>query len=344
MVKTLKSFFWICLTLTAINASGQQNADILHYVETYRDIAMSEMKRTGVPAAITLAQGIHESMAGKSDLVRRSNNHFGIKCKNTWTGERVYHTDDAVGECFRKYPKAEDSYLDHSDFLKTNSRYAFLFQLQPDDYKGWAYGLKKAGYATNPRYPEYIIKYVEIYNLQDYTLMVMRGNDGDVAPPVAESQVPPADVPVPEKAEPPVRPAVNMSVILPANLSAPFKINETSVVFAKKGTALLALAEEHGVSLRRLLDFNELESDAPLQEDQLIFLQRKRKTGSGPFHLVKEGETLYSICQSEGIRLESLCAYNKISRDMQPAIGEKLYLQSPAPVAPRLLGNRGFRQ
>ena len=131
------------------------------YIEQYKDIAISEMKRTGVPASITLAQGILETESGNGDLVKRSNNHFGIKCKNTWTGESVFHDDDANGECFRAYTNAEDSYRDHSDFLRSNKRYAFLFGFEATDYKNWARGLKKAGYATNPRYPDILIKNIE---------------------------------------------------------------------------------------------------------------------------------------------------------------------------------------
>src|SRR4051794_16194535 len=152
---------------------AQNNPDVINYINTYKEIAINEMQRTGVPAAITLAQGIHESEAGNSDLVRRSNNHFGIKCKDEWTGERVYHDDDAKGECFRSYPAAADSYRDHSDFLKKGSRYAFLFDLDPSDYEAWAAGLRKAGYATNPKYPQILIKYVQDYNLEQYTLIAM---------------------------------------------------------------------------------------------------------------------------------------------------------------------------
>ena len=158
-----------------------QRTSIEEYVEQFRDIAMHEMKRSGVPAAITLAQGILESESGNSELVKRSNNHFGIKCKSTWAGDSVNHDDDAVGECFRAYSDASESYRDHSNFLRGNQRYASLFRLDPEDYRGWANGLKRAGYATNPRYPEQLIKYIEQYNLQQYTLLVL--ND-----------VPPSDI------------------------------------------------------------------------------------------------------------------------------------------------------
>src|ERR1017187_8362716 len=130
-----------------------QNYTAEQYIQMHKDLAIREMKRMGIPAAITLAQGLLETENGNSDLVKKSNNHFGIKCKGTWNAETVSHDDDEQGECFRSYKSAEDSYRDHSNFLRGSPRYAFLFKLDPRDYKGWAYGLKKAGYATNPNYP-----------------------------------------------------------------------------------------------------------------------------------------------------------------------------------------------
>src|SRR6188472_2407381 len=145
-----------------------QNLTPEQYIEKHKELAIKEMKRMGVPAAISLAQGILETENGNSDLVKKSNNHFGIKCKSTWTGESVRHTDDAPNECFRKYNSAADSYRDHSDYLYYTPRYASLFNLSPTDYRGWAYGLKAAGYATNPRYPQILISNIEKYNLQQY--------------------------------------------------------------------------------------------------------------------------------------------------------------------------------
>src|SRR5438105_2227020 len=164
---------FVIMIVAEVRVIAQKTEDILAYIATYRDLAINEMKRTGIPAAITLAQGIHETEAGKSDLVKKSNNHFGIKCKATWNGNKVFHDDDARAECFRSYSKAEDSYMDHSDFLKNSQRYAFLFDLDPTDYEGWAYGLKKAGYATNIRYSQVLIKLIEDYNLQDYSLIAL---------------------------------------------------------------------------------------------------------------------------------------------------------------------------
>ena len=152
---------------------AQISASGVFYVNTYKALAMSEMQRSGIPAAIILAQGLHESQAGTSDLCKASNNHFGIKCRDDWKGGVVYHDDDARQECFRSYATAADSYRDHSEFLLHSSRYAFLFNLSPSDYEGWAYGLKKAGYATNVKYPQILIRLVKDYHLQQYTLIAM---------------------------------------------------------------------------------------------------------------------------------------------------------------------------
>jgi hypothetical protein len=150
-----------------------QRLTVQQYISTYKDIAMSEMRRTGVPAAITLAQGILESESGNGELVKKSNNHFGIKCKLDWAGEKVYHDDDATGECFRKYDSAVESYIDHGNFLKSRAHYSSLFELDPTNYKSWAKGLKKAGYATNPKYPQMLIKVIEDNGLNEYTLITL---------------------------------------------------------------------------------------------------------------------------------------------------------------------------
>src|ERR1035437_4308544 len=165
---TIRKTVLLIASLFSISVIRSQVITKEQYIDMFKDIAMQEMKRTGVPASITLAQGILESENGNSDLTKQSNNHFGIKCKSNWTGPKIYHDDDAIGECFRVYSSSEESYRDHSDFLKQGSRYAFLFQLAPIDYKGWAYGLKQAGYATNPQYPDILIQNIEKYGLQQY--------------------------------------------------------------------------------------------------------------------------------------------------------------------------------
>ena len=323
--------------LTAVAAGAQDPQVVREYIATYRALAIAEMQRTGVPASIKLAQGIHETAAGTSALVLKSNNHFGIKCKSNWTGPSVSHDDDARGECFRKYSLSSDYYRDHSDFLKGSSRYASLFQLDPLDYSAWANGLKKAGYATNPKYPQIIIRLIEQYNLQDYTLIAM-------------GKMPaPDDVILADAGSTPAKDVVQASVttVVEPEREAPprypageFRINDTRVVYATKGTALLAIAQQYNVSLARLLEFNDLRGVEELERDQLVFLQRKRKTGSSEFHVVKPGETLYDIAQVEAIRMESILAYNQLQAHMQLAPGERLYLRGQAPGKPRLTGVR----
>jgi len=164
---------WVLVVAGMMNLRAQMSANGVIYVNTYKVIAMAEMQRSGIPAAIILAQGLHETEAGTSELVKQSNNHFGIKCKDDWKGQVVYHDDDSRQECFRSYASAADSYRDHSEFLRRSNRYAFLFDMDPTDYEGWAYGLRKAGYATNIRYSQILIKLIKDYNLQQYSLIAM---------------------------------------------------------------------------------------------------------------------------------------------------------------------------
>jgi hypothetical protein len=333
----MRLFAVVMMMMTVAAAKSQPSTDIIEYINTYKKLAMEEMQRTGIPASITIAQGIHETYAGKSELVLKSNNHFGIKCKAYWTGNKVYHDDDSRGECFRSYQYPADSYRDHSDFLKGSDRYSFLFRLDPTDYKAWAMGLKKAGYATNPKYSSIIIKLIEDYNLQQYTLIAMGKLSPDqevlATAPKSATDVP-SDVALNVKYEEPVQeipppPSINYP-------SGEFTINNTKVIYAKQGTLLLGIALDYDIPLRRLLEFNDMENEDVLLTDQLIYLQRKRKTGHNEIHVVANGETLFGICQEEAIRLESLLEYNHLQKSMQPAVGEKLYLQDMSSSRPKL--------
>lgn len=274
------------LFLLRMTADAQEplNPMIEAYIDMYRPLAIQEMQRTGVPAAIKIAQGILETEAGKSKLVKSSNNHFGIKCKSNWNGERVYHDDDEKGECFRKYTSPEDSYRDHSDFLKLQPRYSSLFQLDPMDYKSWAYGLKSAGYATNPKYPETLIRLIETYRLDEITYFVLNGREprqrGDMAgseKPLDQVKPVTASVPVakPEQATGQAAPSVSTpAVTYPEGV---FRSGGSKAVFARKGTSLLALAETYGVRLSKLMDYNDIpEREDEVLEDRIIYLQRKR--------------------------------------------------------------------
>jgi LysM repeat protein len=231
--------------------------------------------------------------------------------------------------------------MDHSNFLKNSTRYAFLFQLDPTDYKGWAFGLKKAGYATNIKYSQIIIKLIEDYNLQQYSLIAL----GKIAP---QDEILAGNPKKPTEADGTL--AGGPAVIAPFNAveeevketpkvnwpEGEFTINNTKVIYAKSGTALLAIAQQYDVSLRRLMDFNDLNKEDILVDGQLLFLQRKRKVGASEKHIVQQGETLYDICQTEGIRFESLLDHNHLQGQDVVAPGEALYLQSKAPARPRL--------
>lgn len=312
---------------------AQSRAQIEAYIEKFKDIAMAEMARTGVPASITLAQGIHETGAGTSDLVLKSNNHFGIKCKTEWQGEKVYHDDDARGECFRKYDDPFVSYKDHSDFLRNRPYYASLFNLDPTDYESWAFGLKKAGYATNPKYPQILIKLIKDYNLQDYTLIVLGKKERNANEPAFAQATTEENSAVAAKNTT----ATTGKPFYPAGV---FTINNTKVIFVAKGTSYLKVATEHNVSMARLFEFNDMQDGDVAHEDGLLYLQRKRKTGAAETHTVAPGETLYSIAQAEGIRLESLMQYNYLPANAAVLAGEKLYLKEKAPARPRLAVER----
>jgi len=326
----------IALVLASNLMFGQSSETVRKYIDTYKNIAITEEIRTGVPASITLAQGIHETGAGTSELVLKSNNHFGIKCKSDWGGASVSHDDDAKGECFRKYDDPMDSYKDHSDFLKYRPYYSSLFNLDPIDYKAWAYGLKKAGYATNPKYAYILIKLIEDYDLQQYTLLALNGkfenSDAIYANKERNETLSEAN-----SNQPFVQKAVAKTYDYPAGV---FKINETKVVFVKKGTAFLKVASDNDITLSHLFDFNDMKAIDISEADQLIYLQRKRKLGAEEYHVVQEGETIYDVAQLEGIRLESLLEYNLLKASMQPAVGEKLNLKWKVSQMPKLLATR----
>ncbi len=321
MKSVITSIFSIIFLL---QISFAQNITVDQYIQEYKDFAIREMKRMGVPAAITLAQGLLETENGNSDLVKKSNNHFGIKCKSSWTAEGVSHDDDALGECFRRYKDAEGSYRDHSNFLRGSDRYAFLFKLDPKDYKGWAYGLKKAGYATNPRYPEILIKNIEDNNLQQYTLEVA------IDIPLFDASKYTSD---PEdKTFNEVSNTNSTTKTAEDDQLQQFEnkisINGSTAIYAKKGTSLLAIATQNNINLEKLLEYNDLQTDGLLEKDQVIFLDKKSKEGGKDFYIVQPNETIYDVAQKNGIRLQNLCEYNSLTSNDSLYAGTKLNLKS----------------
>lgn len=304
LIYSLRIVWCIAIMLPAKLIVAQDENDVNTYIERYKNLAIAEQTRSGVPASITLAQGIHESSAGKSELATKGNNHFGIKCKSTWTGETILHDDDKKQECFRKYISAEQSYIDHSDFLRGSNRYHFLFDLELTDYAGWASGLKRAGYATNPMYVKRLTDLVEKYNLQQYTY------EG-----ISKSPIPKGEV-VPEKDE--VKSLTHVD-----DPSTYYK--GLTGFWAKKGESLLPKAMEKNIRYAKLLSMNDL-ADEPLEQDMFVFTEKKRKIGTEEFHTVKEGENMHMISQKEAIMLNMLYSYNNMIPGQEPVVGERLCL------------------
>ena len=361
MTRFPKLFTTIIFFISFLSISHAQSDKqrIEAYINQYKGLAIAEMQRTGVPASITLAQGILETAGGQSDLASVANNHFGIKCKSDWNGDFMLHDDDAKNERFRKYATVEDSYKDHSDFLKGRPGYAFLFKLDPTDYEGWAKGLKKAGYATNPNYAQSIIKMVVENNLQDYSMLALRQNDNneeettDDANTASVASNEPIELVINQQAElttnqkPIVISASTMQVMSKAEmkkkakaqqypLNTLFTINEAKVIYAEAGSSLLALANNYNVTLKKLIEFNDLEETDILSTNQLIFIEKKPRKGTKDIHIVEENETIRDIAQKEGIQLSVILEYNSLKKGMRPANGERIYLKSSSPNSPKL--------
>jgi len=334
------------LALSFVNTSfaqggGDYDAKVKAYIEKYKYLAIEEQKRSGIPAAITLAQGIHETQAGCSELATQANNHFGIKCKKEWTGETFAHTDDAPNECFRKYGRCEDSYHDHTEYLTKSPRYAGLFKLSVTDYPAWAMGLKKCGYATNPRYAQVLIKLIEDYHLQEYTYAAM--NNAEIVPDqdaVLTASTDPAMVPA--TATVPVKPVATpaMSAVQPdaGNLATTpakpqygkeVKVNGLRAIYGHKGETPLGYAYNAGIRYSKLLDINEID-ERPLPCDMYLYLERKNTRGTHTTHTVQNGESLFMIAQQEGMQIKSLMELNQLQQGEEPVAGAVLQLQTAA--------------
>ncbi len=309
-------------------SGGKRNAEA--YIEKYKDLAVSEMKRTGVPASITLAQGMIESDFGRSILARDGNNHFGIKCHDDWTGPTFRHHDDRRNECFRKYKRPEDSFYDHSDFLRSGSRYSFLFDIDGTDYKGWAKGLKKAGYATNPDYANMLIRKIEENNLFCF----------DQEHPLAEQ---PVKSPLKEETET-VKPVIDSLVVdLPIEKTDPvvtlpvqriMENNRIQYIIVRDGETREMIEKEFQLLKWELAKYNELREDFSPVAGQMLFLQPKRdKAEPGKeIHVISEGDTMYSISQYYGIKTGKLYEMNRMMEGEEPVPGGKLWLRTMKPV------------
>lgn len=291
-----RGFFLLLVSCMVVMLPAQRrNQAYEDYIKKYRKIAVEEMERYHIPASITLAQGLLESGAGRSTLARKSNNHFGIKCGSRWEGRTVRHDDDARNECFRAYKHPRDSYEDHSKFLRTGARYAFLFRLKITDYKGWARGLKKAGYATDPRYADRLIDIIELYELDKY--------DRKGGLKWAE------EFPDPHQ---------------------PYLANELLYIVARRGDTFESLSKEMGISKKKIRKYNELPKDYKFQGGEIVYLEKKhsRATKDHICYTVRPGDSMYSISQKFGIRLSRLYKMNNMKPESPaPKVGEILRLR-----------------
>jgi LysM repeat protein len=307
------------------NAAGE-------YVNNYRDLAVSEMRRTGVPASITLAQGMLESDYGRSSLARLGNNHFGIKCHKDWTGQTIRKNDDRRNECFRKYRRPEDSFYDHSDFLKAGSRYSFLFELDPLDYKAWARGLKKAGYATNPDYANLLIRKIEENRLYDYD----RGFTASVRKPAEKVPVKDTLITSGTVIKQPVQNVEGTITFGDVLAKAPriMENNRIQYIIVKDGDTKEKLEKDFQLLKWELARFNDLSENFIPVPGQILYLEPKRdKAETGiEYHTASGGETMHMISQKYGIRLKSLLEMNRMEAGIEPSTGQKIWLQTIKPL------------
>lgn len=295
-------FLYVCCAVSAYSQM-KWNSVYQLYINQYKDLAIEQMHRYGVPASITLAQGVFESNAGRSRLAKLGNNHFGIKCHG-WTGGKMYQDDDERNECFRAYPSPYDSFEDHSRFLRRGKRYSRLFTLKPTDYKGWARGLKAAGYATNPKYADLLISIIQLYKLYQYD--TAKGYDKFIV-----------------RHEHSHTPSGQMHRI--------YAYNKNYYIKVRANDTFESLAKEMRTSASRLAKYNERGVRDRLAPNEVIYLLKKQKKASkeysGRRHYVREGESMYSIAQFYGIRLKSLYKLNRLSPDYQLRVGDSLKLR-----------------
>ncbi len=308
----MKNFIRIFFILLFLNSTASLSAQPSErkstpadYIEKYKDDAVREMQMYKVPASVTLAQGMLESDNGNSALAVYANNHFGIKCHTDWTGDTYTADDDENNECFRKYASVYESFVDHSKFLKNRDRYAALFDLRVTDYKGWAKGLKAAGYATDPRYAERLVDIIERYKLYAY--------DREEAIPIVTSN--------------PKNVGNNGITTTTSSRREVALNNKVKYIIVKPGDSFMKIAKELDMGVWQLYKYNDLDKNAVLTPGQLLYIQPKKKRSKEPAHVVKPGETVYDISQQYGVKVKSIYKFNHLPVGSQPKPGEKIVLK-----------------
>jgi LysM repeat protein len=354
------AFLFLLLILSSCGASrraartpvapGTAPSYAVDYLNRYSALAVNEMKRTGIPASITLAQGMVESNYGRSTLARKGNNHFGIKCHSDWKGGKIYHDDNKRGECFRSYRSVEESYRDHSDFLVNGSRYRDLFRLPADDYKGWAHGLKKAGYATDPKYPSKLIAKIEEYDLHRFdsgnvtaAKSTQNASRSEAAPAPAFSPVP-SDLPATvrsdssvaagafaqreaeAKPEPEAEEPIKVISLINSRIR---ENNNVEYIVVEEGETFESIAKKFNLLAWEINRYNDLAPGSGARPGQVIYLQpkRNRAAAGSSIHVAQAGDTMRSISQKYAVRLSSLYKMNLMDEGAECVPGQKVRIR-----------------
>lgn len=289
------------------------------YIEKYAETAVREMKATGIPASITLAQGCLESGNGNSTLATKANNHFGIKCHKNWKGKTIRHDDDEKNECFRSYRSADESFRDHSDFLRYSDRYAALFNLELTDYKGWAYGLQKAGYATARTYAESLIRIIEENELYRYDKLDRKARE-ELPPTPMEAEFSTAFKPYPGHK------------LYTASLGREIRTtNGVAWIIAREGDTYAGLAKEFNLFRGEILRFNDRSRNTALQPGEVVYVEAKKRESAKNLdkHVVEEGETMRGLAQRYAVKMKKLYQYNAMRPGTEPEPGTILNLRKP---------------
>ncbi len=365
MLKAVSPLLFLVLVSITLKA---ERVTVSEYVEYYKDVAISEMHRAGIPASIKLGQGILESDCGNSVLSKNSNNHFGIKCKKEWTGKKYQHRDDdykngkLIKSCFRVYHSSYESYIDHSEFLRNRDRYQMLFKLHHTDYKQWAFGLKSAGYATAKGYAEKLISIIERYDLHQYDFVQIKVEEYAVEVEhsfeegeelaVLGTTLPEIEIELETELENIDSLRIDASIlsdvpkieptkpsIFPIQEKEYFEINGRVAVTYNDD--LETIAKKTGIKYSKLLKYNEVDSEGDLIKQQYIFISKKAKKFKGDFknHFVKEGENMYIIAQIHGVKLKDLYKMNRMKKHEEPAANAIIILNGKASKKPKLAVN-----
>ena len=310
-LKYLANILLLTLSLTVYS----QESNTSEYIKKYKDLAIKEMNKYSIPASIILAQGILESGNGNSRLAKNGKNHFGIKCHEGWDGRTILWDDDTSKECFRKYNSVADSYRDHSEFLANREHYSQLFKLPITDYKGWATGLQKAGYATNSKYSTLLIRIIEENNLHQFDDKKLHPSNSKNLSTSGYQQT---NSPSESDFEP---------IDISANDRPLYSNNGVKFIFAEAGDSFSSIANDLDIYSWQVYKYNDLKKDDILKEGQMLYIQKKKRKATQKYHIAKDDESAYSIAQLYGVQLKTILNKNKLEPSDSIHAGQQIKLR-----------------